>query len=411
MSSAAKTSVKLAHLKMRKALLVAGVRIMGLWTAPAVSVPAELRKILFIRIDRIGDMVLSTPALRAIKHAFPGAHLTVLASRANAPLLHHDPHVDRVIVWDHESQGISPIGFLRQAVRLSKTGYDAVIDPMTGDDLRTALLACLSRAPLRIGYPGYGREVFFNRLCRFGADRHIADLVLETARNLGAEPVERSPHIRLLPGECDWARSWLTECGLGSRPVVAVHLGAHYPAQRWPTDYFARLARLLQDQGCDVVAIGGPGDRELIRCFRANAGEKAIVFESTDLRQSAALISQANVVVCNNSGPLHIAAALGVPTLSFMGPTEKKRWMPLGSPHVVLRLDRLYCIGCNRGTCMRGDHACMRMITPEAALSDLLPMVRQRALRPVADASPPTVPLQAWGRKCGPFERPWITPL
>ena len=383
MRSTFRTWVKAAYLTVRQALLVTGARLLRGWPTPVASLPTVLRKILFIRIDRIGDMVLSTPALHAIKHAFPGAHLTVLASRANAPLLQHDPHVDQVIVWDQGKRGISPIGFLRQAARLTRAGYDAVIDPMTGHDLHTAVVACLSRAPLRIGYAGYGREVFFNRLCHIGGDRHTADLVLETIRNLGAEPVERSPHIRLLSGECDCARSWLATRGLGSRPVVAVHLGAHYQTQIWPTGYFAELARLLQDKGCDVVAIGGPGDRELVRSFRACAGEKAFVFESSDLRQSAALIAQANVLVCNNSGPLHIAAALGVPTLSFMGPTEKSRWMPLGPLHVVLRQDRLDCIGCNRGICDRGDHACMQMITPEDALHPLLGLLQAgRALLP-----------------------------
>jgi ADP-heptose:LPS heptosyltransferase len=192
--------MRLSYLRARQALLTTGAWLCRPWSDSAADRPTVLRKILFIRIDRIGDMVLSTPALRAIKHTFPGANLTVLASRANAPLLRHDPHVDRVIVWEQGSKGISPTGFLRQAARLAKTGYDAVIDPMTGHDLRTALLSCLSRAPLRIGYPGYGREVFFNRLCHIDADRHIADLVLETTRNLGAEPLERLPHIRLLPG-------------------------------------------------------------------------------------------------------------------------------------------------------------------------------------------------------------------
>ncbi len=368
--------MKPAYLRVRQALLTTGAWLCRLWSAPAADRPTVLRNILFIRIDRIGDMVLSTPALRAIKHTFPGVNLTVLASRANAPLLRHDPHVDRVIVWEQGSKGISPVGFLRQAAQLAKAGYDAVIDPMTGHDLHTAVVARLSRAPLRIGYPGYGREVFFNRLCHVREDRHIVDLVLETTRSLGAETVGRSPRIRLLPEESDWAKRWLAAYGLGNRPVVAIHLGAHYPAQRWPTDYFAQLGRLLHDQGCDVVAIGGPGDRELIRSFRRDAGEKAVVFESPDLRQSAALIGQAALLVCNNSGPLHIAVALAVPTLSFMGPTEKIRWMPIGRQHVVLRQDRLDCIGCNRGICGRGDHACMQMITPENALRPLLSVLQ-----------------------------------
>jgi lipopolysaccharide heptosyltransferase II len=415
-SSAAKTYLKLAYLHLRRALLVAGARMLRLRPTPTVSAPAELRKILFIRTDRIGDMVLSTPALRAIKNAFPGAHLTVLASRSNAPLLRHDPHVDRVMVWAQDRLAAGPIGFMRQAARLAKAGYDAVIDPMTGHDLRPALVAGLSGAPIRIGYRGYGREVFFNRLCRMDGNRHIADLILETTRHLGAEPVRCLPHVHLLDEERDEASRWLTASGLGGRPMVAFHLGAHYASQRWPVDYFAELARrLLHDHDCDVLVIGGPGERDLVRSFRSSAGEGPVVCESVDLREMAAVVAQATALVCNNSGPLHIAAALDVPTLSFMGPTDRSRWMPLGLHHVVLRQDQLDCIGCNRGVCGRGDHACMRMIAPGTVLSELLSMLRQRHLRPArhspAERSRSTGSLPMRNRRFGASGKPSISPL
>jgi lipopolysaccharide heptosyltransferase II len=375
--STVRTLVKRAYLQVRQALLVTGARSFRGWRTPAASSPTVFRKILFIRVDRIGDMVLSTPALRAIKQSFPEAHLTVLASRANAPLLKHDPYVDRVVVWDQARRHASPWGFLLEAARLAKDGYDAVIDPLTGYDLRTALIASLSRAPIRVGFGGYGREVFFNRVVKMDAGRHLAELVLETTRSLGAETADPIPYIHLLSAEHEWARTWMRSSGLGGCPAVALHLGAHYPSQRWPTDHYADLAnRVIQDHGCDVVAIGGPGERELIRSFKMHASERVVVFESPNLRQAAALIAQAAVLVCNNSGPLHLAVALGVPTLSFMGPTEKGGWMPLGPQHVVLRQDGLPCIGCNLGTCARGDHACMRMITSSTAAAQLLPLVR-----------------------------------
>jgi heptosyltransferase-2 len=111
-------------------------------------------------------MVLSTAALHAIKRGFPHARLTVLASPANAPLLQHDPHVDEVIVWNEGGLGSSLVGFLRVTARLSKNGHDAVIDPMTGNDLHTALIAYLSGAALRIGFPGYGNDQAFGRRVR-----------------------------------------------------------------------------------------------------------------------------------------------------------------------------------------------------------------------------------------------------
>ena len=365
-----KKAARSFYLYARQVLLLGIGRILRQGDSRPVPSTSNIKNILFIRTDRIGDMVLSTAALHAIKRGFPQARLTVLASLSNAPLLQHDPDVDEVIVWKNGRLGSSMVGFLRLAVRLKKTRFDAVIDPLTGDDLHTALMAYLSGAALRIGFPGYGREVFLNRLAAYpDRYRHMADLVLETTRLLGAEFEDRSPHLCLLPAERDWADDWLKAHNLGRRAVVGIHPGGYYPTQRWPAGYYAQLASaLLQDHGCGVILIGGWGDHDLIGSILGSSGERFVVFESSDLRQTVAVISQLNVLVCNNSGPLHIAAALNVPTLSFMGPTDKSRWMPLGINHEVLRQDHLECIGCDSGTCARGDLACMRLTKPEEAV-------------------------------------------
>lgn len=343
--------------------------------------PHKVRSILFIRTDRIGDMVLSMPALRAIKRGFPHARLTVLASLSNAPLLQHNPHVDEVIFWKKGKFCSSLVGFLRLAVRLKKTRYDAVIDPLTGYDLCTALMAYLSGAELRIGFPGYGREVFFNRLAPPPDEhQHMVDLILETARLLGAEAEDRTPRLYLLPTERDWAGDWLKANHLDHRTVVGIHPGGYYPTQRWSAGYYAQLASaLLEDHACGVILIGGRGDHDLIESIHAFSGERLAIFESIDLRRTVAVISLMNVLVCNNSGPLHIAAALNVPTLSFMGPTDKNRWMPLGLNHEVLRQDHLECIGCNSGTCSRGDLSCMRLIKPEDAFRSVTRLLKLMA--------------------------------
>jgi heptosyltransferase II len=368
------------YLQSRKVVLCAAgqaLRPRGLKRPP---VPSEIRKILFIRPDRLGDMVLSTPVLRAIKKGFPLARLTVLASQSNAPLLRYDPYVDEVVIWAQRRKRVAPIQFLRQAHRLAKEGYDVVIDPLPGNDLSTALIAYISGALLRIGFPGYGREVFFSRLAGFADGRHMVDLILETARLLGVPPDRRLPHIHLLPTEGERADRWLRQQYLGTRPLIGIHPGGYYPSQRWPAEYFARLAVVLKRDGVsDIVLLGGADDRELVHMIFDRAGEHLVLFQNDNLRESVALVSRLDLLVCNNSGPLHVAAALNVPTLSFMGPTEKHRWMPLGRNHKVLRREDLDCIGCNRGTCPRGDHACMRGIQPEEAANGIRQLLETAA--------------------------------
>jgi ADP-heptose:LPS heptosyltransferase len=188
------------------------------------------------------------------------------------------------------------------------------------------------------------------------------------------------PHLCLLPTEREWAGAWLKAHNLCHRALVGIHPGGHYPTQRWPSDYYAQLALALQqDLGCGVVLIGGRGDRHLIESILAYSGERFVVFESSDLRQTVAVISQLKVLACNNSGPLHIATALNVPTVSFMGPTEKGQWMPLGQNHEVLRQDHLECIGCNSGLCARSDLACMNLITPEEAFRSIMHLLKKMA--------------------------------
>jgi heptosyltransferase-2 len=148
---------------------------------------------------------------------------------------------------------------------------------------------------------------------------------------------------------------------------LGIHAGASYATQRWSTAYFAALVRKLSETNHDTVLIGSPADTALIYEIRARAGVQPLIFIDSDLRKAIALISKLKLLVCNNSGPLHIAAALEIPTVSFMGPTHKDRWYPLGGNHKVLRAEDLNCLGCEKGECPLGTHDCMQRILPISA--------------------------------------------
>ena len=359
---------KMFYLRSRQAMLRLIGRVLASNRVRTAPRPAEIKKILFIRTDRIGDMVLSTPAIRSLKRNYPQARLTVLASPSNHALLQHDPDVDEVLVLD-AAPIIHSSKVLRLLRRLRHSGFDVVVNPLASHDLKTALIAFLTGAPLRIGFAGGGREVFFNR-CMPGMDanRHVVDLTLDLMMDIGAAEPRRAPRIVLTQPEITWARGWVKMNNPEDRPVVGVHPGAHYPSQRWPVEYYAALSVALQrDRRCRVVVIGGPADREWIDQI-LHASESLAVYHAADLRQAAALMSQLHVMVCNNSGPLHMAAAFDVPTVSFMGPTNASRWWPVGPAHRVLRMHNLDCLGCERGVCPRGTLECLRRIHPVTAV-------------------------------------------
>ena len=315
----------------------------------------------------MGDLVLSTPALKALKEKYPHSKLIVLASRSNYSLLENNPYVDQTVIYDPKQ---SLLLKLRSINRLRTFGFDMAIDPYVDYELKTALIAFLSGAKIRIGYASYGREFFFNLPApEIGEEKHFVDLTLGVLKPVGIIPKEKSLEMFLVEDEKQWARNWLRERRMGSRPVVGIHPGAYYESQRWPPDNFAELVCELQKaRREELILFGGPGDEMLLDSIVSMSGEDILTYIPDDLRKFAALLSCCSVFICNNSGPLHMAVALKTPTISFMGPTDKNRWMSIGDIHKVLRMDDLPCIGCNLGYCKIKTHDCMRLISSQMVM-------------------------------------------
>ena len=331
----------------------------------------EIKKALFIRIDRIGDLVLSTPALKAFKQNFPACELSVLASKTNHPVLLNLPYIDHIITYDHDQNITKKLSTIR---RLRKYGYDLVVDPYSSYELKTALIAAFSGAPLRLGYASYGREVFFNRIATNPKnDDHFKDVVLNVFKPLGVKKITSPPEIRLSEAEKKWSIKWCEQNQLNSKSIVGIHPGAYYESQRWLPRYFADLIdKIIEQNIFEVVLFHGPEDIYLVKAIKEMIKKNVLTFVSHDLRKFLSLQTLCNVFICNNSGPLHLAVAQKIKTISFMGPTEKMRWMPIGSGHKVFRIDSLPCIGCKKGNCEIKTHDCMRMISPSNVMDTLI---------------------------------------
>jgi ADP-heptose:LPS heptosyltransferase len=335
----------------------------------------NINHILFIRIDRIGDLVLSTAALRTIKQFLPSSTLTVLASPSNAPLLINNPYVDQILVYDGSATYLESFRIIQL---LKKCDFDLTIDPYPDYELRTAFLSFLSGAKYRAGYSSFGREIFFNiKAHPFANNKHFIDSTLQILREIGIPTSEKSPEIFLRDEEKIWADHWIKERKISGINIIGIHPGGHYESQRWLSEYVTKLINDLDRNniGC-VILFGGPTDQDVIQQILKYSNNDIITFVQNDLRKYAALLSHCRLLVCNNSGPLHIAVAMKVPTLSFMGPTIKDQWMPIGQIHTVLRVDNLSCIGCNLGYCKINTHDCMRLITPDMVIESITEILK-----------------------------------
>jgi heptosyltransferase-2 len=314
----------------------------------------EIRKILFLRHDRIGDMVLSTAALKALKKAYPQARITVLASERNHEILAHNPHVVEILIYGGIFWFIKTI---RQRV------YDLVIDPFLTYELKQAFMTYLAGGKFRIGFSRAGREIFFNlRGPAPFSPKKMVDHLLDLVVAVEGKREGCVPEVFLTTEEQRWASEVLLNKGIGENTLtVAIHPGAYYPSQRWPTERFGELARrILEQYEAKVILLASRDEKDLLKNVKEVTEEGIQDFSGLRLRELMALLSKCDLLVCNNSGPLHIASALKVRTVSMIGPTVTPLWLPCGKYDVVINKG-LLCSPCNKAMC-RG-HECMESIT------------------------------------------------
>lgn len=341
--------------------------------------PESIQKIMAIRIDRIGDMVLTTPFFNSLCSIFPKAEIAVLATPANSLILSNNPDVDKIFIYEKNRSIFEKIAFL---LKLRMESFDIVFDMILGYQLKTALIAfCIGRR-YRIGFEVAGREVFFNldftRSLRYNcfksvdhtgtrpprSKKHIVEHNADLIRSLERSVTPRSPRIFLSKMERQNAKEFLAKKGIKSnKPFIGIHPGAYYQSQCWMPERFAAIAdRLISQFDTQILIFGAKSDQSQITDLVRSMRNQPIVADGLSLREFIAVLSFCHLLLCNNSGPLHIASALGVPTVSTMGPTVPHLWWPVGENHIVLRKP-LKCSPCEKAVCK--EHHCMTEISVE----------------------------------------------
>ena len=333
-------------------------------------VAAESGARLVVAPNWIGDAVMSLPVLRALKRNDPTRPLAVLARRGPASIYRAAGTVDAVLV--------AP-GLVAAARRAAREGFaEAWLLP---NSFRAALVAWLARIPERIGYATDGRErlltAFLPPPSRTSHQLRDYDPLLESR---GIEPDFEAPRLPLSAKAGVQAQEALARAGLpADRPLALLAPGAAFSwTKRWPAERFGRLGRLLLEKGLLPAVVIGPGEERLAEVARVAAGGYLpAVGADLDPVGVAALAARARVVVANDSGPMHLAAAVGTPVVAMFGPTDPGRTGPCGTHSEVL--DRyVFCSPCYRKECPY-RHECMREIEVEAVLAAALRMSERKA--------------------------------
>jgi len=331
--------------------------------------PPRPRSILIVQLDHIGDAVLSTPMLRAIHTHFPDAAIDVLASQSNREVFEADSHVRRVHVSQRNwlARGAGAQSFLGEAFRLARhirqLGYDLGIDPR--GDFLVALVLWLAGIPRRLGWSCGGGGFLLTDLARWDASRHEAESRRALVEPLGIRNACTQPE--LFPS---WADSYFVRESLASVPelrfpLIVVHVGAGTKAKRWPMNNMAELIeRLVRELAGSVILVGDSADQPLGRTL-ARVCTGAIDWTgSLTLMQMAALLGEVDLFIGTDSGPAHIAAAMGAPTVVlFSGTNRVECWSPIGTDVQVLRR-AVPCSPCHLKVCPVAGHPCMTEISP-----------------------------------------------
>ena len=334
------------------------------------------RRILVTRLRFMGDIVLTTPILRSIRHACPEARISFLGDRTAVRLLEHHPCVDQILQYDFTRADVCEQ--IRVVRMIRRHRFDLVLD-LFGNP-RSALLTLLSGAPVRVGPDRKGRgRAYTNRVHDDGKTRTAVEYHNQALRAAGIEPTATRTEIVLTKSERDAGHARLaltlgiTSERLASTPVVGIHPGASWPAKKWLPDRYATLAdRLRNEAGAAVVFTAGPNDKDAVAAVQSFLPHPIPVFSSLPLRDLASVIASCTVYVSNDAGPMHIAPAVGTPTVGIFGPGEEQIWFPYGhgDGHRALRND-VPCHPCHLDFCNRpgeGYMECMKLLTVDEVL-------------------------------------------
>ncbi len=324
------------------------------------------RAILVSRLRFMGDIILTTPLLGALRHHFPAAHIGYLAEAPYHQLLEHHPAVDEMYSFQRggERDQIALIRSLRQQ------RWDVAID-LFGNP-RSAMLLYLSGARRRIGGDFRGRRhLYTHRILDRGERMSAIAYHLRYLAPLGISDEALPTQIVLSPAEVQQARHYLTARGYDlQRPIIGLHPGATWPAKRWFPERFAALAARLHEAQQQILFTMGPGEETILDTVYRGLPFPLARPEILPLRPLAALLAQLRVFVSNDCGPLHLAPAVGTRTVGIFGPGEPDIWFPYpaaaGHRLVYHNLD---CSHCHRDLCP--DMACMRAITVEEVFAQI----------------------------------------
>jgi heptosyltransferase-3 len=309
--------------------------------------PGHIRRILVVRNDNVGDVLCSTPGIRALRRAFPSAYIAALVVKYSQDAITGNPDLDEIFVYEkakHRPDRNLLLSLYRQFQverRLRRARFDLAIGMRSSFSWSEAWLVYFTGATVRLGYePGpRGRRFafFYNLRVPSRSQGHEVEKVLHLLATIGVSPAQMHLTVTIPEEDRKIVDFFLREKRIDPLRLVGFHLSARVPANRWSPENFASLAaRLHHAHGQFIVLTWGPGDERQAEKVRNLAGKGVYAFPTPHFKRLGALQERCRVFLSPDGGPMHFAVAVGTPTIGLFGKTDPRMWAPWGNSHVTL---------------------------------------------------------------------------
>jgi len=331
-------------------------------------------RILIIQTAFLGDVILITPLIRAVRQRFPHAAIDVLVIPQTKEILQNNPYINKILTFDKRANKV--LGFWATLKKLRAEQYDLAVSPHSS--LTSAWLMRLAGIPQRLGFDRWHAARYLTLKVAHYDDRgwHKVQKLLHLLTVFGDQKFDTQtqlfPSVKMLTQ----ARNVLRGKTFAKRPWIAIAPGSVWFTKRWPQEYYKKLSKSLSEKKFNLLFIGAPDERALCDQIIQETGIKALnLAGTTSVLESAALLGECDLLICNDSAPLHMANAVQTPVFAFFGPTVPSiGYFPMGKDDFVFEreLDCRPCGSHGSQKCPLGHFRCMRDILPRQVLEKIL---------------------------------------
>ncbi|MCX7726976.1 MAG: lipopolysaccharide heptosyltransferase II [Chitinispirillaceae bacterium] len=339
---------------------------------------SNIKRILIIRWCCIGDVLQTTPLIRALRKRFPDAQIDYMTNNWSRAVLENNPYLNSII--NYRERSFSFLLYQQRLFRKENKKYDVVF--VCDDSLFPILMAFFTGAKYRIGFNANNRGFLLTHSVKryFGDKWHVIDAYLELGRIVGVKDEGMKMDMFLTQEEIAWAKKFIEEKKISlDRKIICIFPGGAsnpgdvMPSRRWIPQRYGKVSEILHNIfDVEIILMGANSDLEIINEVKRYVSYdiKVIVGETT-LRQVAAIIKHCHLLIGNDTGPLHMAAALGIPTICIFGPSDPLKHTPPGNEHIGLR-GNIDCDPCNRitmgGAAICPNVPCMYSLTEDKVI-------------------------------------------